>query len=149
MADRNREPDLVGLTTEIVAAYVAHNAVSTSFLRTLIQQVHQSLSVLAAGMVQEGVPPPQPQTPAVPIKKSYTADAVTCLECGLKFKILKRHIATDHHLEPDQYRAKWKLPSEYPMVAPAYRQRRSDLAKTMGLGRLAGEKRTKDSQAAL
>ncbi|WP_173087751.1 MucR family transcriptional regulator [Devosia sp. 1635] len=139
MSDQNNGPSLVGLTSEIVAAYVAHNSLGMTHLPSLIQQVHQSLIVLAKGVADEA--PPEVQTPAVPIKKSYTADAITCLDCGNKFKSLKRHINSDHDLTPDQYRAKWKLPNDYPMVSPAYSQRRSELAKTHGLGRLAGEKR--------
>jgi predicted transcriptional regulator len=84
----------------------------------------------------------EPQKPAVPVKKSVTPEAIVCLECGRKMKSLKRHINTDHELTPEQYRAKWELPKEYPMTAPAYSERRSELAKSYGLGRRAvGERR--------
>jgi predicted transcriptional regulator len=130
---QNTEPDFVVLTSEIIAAYVARNPVSTTDLPALITQVHKSLTVLATGVADE--PPPQPQTPAVPIKRSYTDDAIACLECGLRFKMLKRHLSENHDMEPEHYRAKWQLPDSYPMTAPAYSQRRSELAKTHGLGR--------------
>jgi predicted transcriptional regulator len=133
MSNQNAQTDFLGHAGAIVAAYVTRNPVSTNELPILIQQVHEALTRLATGVEHEA--PVPIQMPAVPIKRSYTADAITCLECGLKFKTLKRHLTGDHNLRPDQYRAKWKLPDDYPMVAPSYSQRRSDLAKAMGLGR--------------
>jgi predicted transcriptional regulator len=135
MPSQNTEPDFVGLTSEIVAAYVAHNAVSTTDLPKLIHEVYQGLCALASTSDNNVPAPASTPKPAVPIKKSYTAEAITCLECGLKFKTLKRHINTDHNLSSDQYRDKWNLPDNYPMVAPVYSQRRSELAKAVGLGR--------------
>jgi predicted transcriptional regulator len=136
MLPQNTEPDFVGLTSEIVAAYVARNPVSTTDLPALITQVHESLTLLTTGAADE-LPPP-PQTPAVPIKRSYTEHAITCLECGLHFKTLRRHLGVDHDLTPDQYIAKWNLPDRYPLVAPTYSQKRSEIAKELGLGRGSG-----------
>jgi len=138
VTNQNTEPDFVALTSGIVAAYVTNNPVSAGGLPTLIQQVHQSLTVLVTGTDKE--PPPPLQIPAVPIKRSYTDEAITCLECGLEFKMLRRHLGADHGLTPDQYLAKWNLPREYPLVAPTYSQRRSELAKASGLGRSSGGK---------
>ncbi|WP_349236861.1 MucR family transcriptional regulator [Devosia sp. 1635] len=133
--ERRTGPDLLGLTGEIVAAYVQHNSISTTSLPQLIQEVHQTLSGLETGATPQARPPPEHLTPAVPIKKSYTADSVTCLECGRKFTSLKRHIREAHGLGPEEYLSKWNLPRNYPMVAPAYGQLRSELAKTGGFGR--------------
>ena len=125
--------DLVELTTDLVSAYVSNNPVPASDLPSLIEQVHQSLSNLATGVKA----PPQEErlVPAVPIKKSITPDYLICLENGKKFKSLKRHLSSQHGMTPDEYRAKWSLPTDYPMVAPGYAAARSQLAKDMGLGR--------------
>ncbi len=125
--------DLVELTTDLVSAYVSNNPVPASDLPSLIEQVHQSLSNLATGVKA----PPQEErlVPAVPIKKSITPDYLICLENGKKFKSLKRHLSSQHGMTPDEYRAKWSLPADYPMVAPGYAAARSQLAKDMGLGR--------------
>ncbi|WIJ23418.1 MucR family transcriptional regulator [Devosia sp. RR2S18] len=135
MDEQEHAPDFVALTTDVVAAYVAHNSLSPMDLPTLIADVHSALRTTHAG--EPATPPVEPQRPAVPIKKSVAPEAVICLECGRKMKSLKRHLGTDHELSPDQYRAKWNLPKDYPMVAPAYAERRSELAKTHGLGRKA------------
>jgi predicted transcriptional regulator len=125
-ASINRE-----LTTEIVAAYVRRNQVASDHLGTLISTVHQALAGL-------GKQPPETggeRTPAVPIRRSVHPDYVVCLECGWRGLMVRRHLATGHGLTVEQYRARWNLPREHPMVAPAYSERRSSLAKEIGLGR--------------
>lgn len=136
--------DLLVRTAEIGSAYVSKNPIPTSALSALIGSVHQSLTVLAAGP-QEIAPE---LTPAVPVKKSVQNDYIVCLEDGKKFKSLKRHIGVHYGLTPDEYRKKWNLPSDYPMVAPAYAAARSALAKNMGLGRkkLASRAKPKPSR---
>lgn len=122
---------LVDLTADIVSAYVSHNVIPASELPTLINDIHGALGTLV------GRPPEAPkeeQKPAVPPKKSITPDYLICLEDGKRFKSLKRHLKTHYDLSPDQYREKWGLPSDYPMVAPSYAEARSRLAKEMGLG---------------
>lgn len=133
MADAMTAPDLLGLTAEIVSAHVSNNSVSVTDLPSLITEVHRTLATLGAGAPP---PPPEPekQIPAVPVKKSITADFLICLEDGKKMKMLKRHLQTSYNLTPDQYREKWGLPSDYPMVAPNYAKHRSSLAKKIGLG---------------
>ncbi len=125
------------LTGAIVAAYVAHNSISVTDLPGLIAETHASLQALGkpvpAAVIEEA------QKPAVPIRKSITPDYLICLEDGKKFKTLKRHLGNVFNLTPDQYRAKWKLLADYPMVAPNYTATRSALAKNLGLGRKAAE----------
>jgi predicted transcriptional regulator len=130
MSDQTDLP-LVVITTGIVANYVGNNAVPTSELPALIASVQAALVKLQSGPVEEAA---KVLTPAISIKKSITPDYIICLEDGKKFKSLKRHLRTQYDLSPDDYRAKWGLPSDYPMVAPNYAQARSDLAKSMGLG---------------
>lgn len=125
----------VEMTTEIVSAYVEHNSVPVSELPALIKSVHDSLDLLSGARKAEVVA--EPQQPAVPIKKSLSHDHIVCLEEGRRFKSLKRHLQAEHGLTPDAYRAKWGLGKDYPMVAPAYADARSNLAKTIGLGRKA------------
>jgi len=125
--------DLVTMTADVVAAYVAQNTLPSSELPALIQQIHSTLQQVASGGQHA---PDQPLTPAVPIKKSVTREYIICLEDGKKFKSLKRHLRSSFDLSPEEYRKKWGLPYDYPMVAPAYAQTRSDLAKSMGLGNL-------------
>ena len=122
----------IDLTTSIVSAYVSHNSLRVADLPDLIANVHSALSGLVApvDMPVSAAPP----TPAVPIKKSVTDEYIICLEDGKKFRSLKRHIGTVYNLSPEQYREKWGLPREYPMVAPAYSAIRSRLAKDIGLG---------------
>ena len=122
---------LVVITTGIVANYVGNNEVPTSELPALIASVQAALVKLQSGAVEETA---KVLTPAISIKKSITPDYIICLEDGKKFKSLKRHLRTQYDLSPDDYRAKWGLPPDYPMVAPNYAQARSDLAKSMGLG---------------
>jgi predicted transcriptional regulator len=124
--------DLVGMTSEIVSAYVSANQIQAQELPVLIRTVHSALSEVSssrAGGVDESV-----QEPAVSIKKSVTPDYIVCLEDGKKFKSLKRHLRTRYGMTPEEYRAKWGLPHDYPMVAPNYAKERSNLAKRMGLG---------------
>ncbi|MFN3171577.1 MAG: MucR family transcriptional regulator [Hyphomicrobiales bacterium] len=122
---------LVDLTADIVSAYVSHNVIPASDLPVLINDVHGALGTL---MGHPAEPPKEDQKPAVPPKKSITPDYLICLEDGKRFKSLKRHLKTHYDLSPEQYRDKWGLPSDYPMVAPNYAEARSRLAKEMGLG---------------
>jgi predicted transcriptional regulator len=126
--------DLIDLSTEIVSAYVSHNALSVTDLPKLIADVHMALRALRSGSAPE---PVEELKPAVPIKRSVAADYIVCLEDGKKFKSLKRHLKTHYDLTPEQYREKWGLPADYPMVAPNYSATRSRLAKDNGLGRKA------------
>ncbi len=123
--------EAVELTADIVSAYVTNNSVAAADLPKLIQQVHDALTQAASGPQAEPAPP---LTPAVPIKKSVTPDYLISLEDGRKYKSLKRHLNT-RGMTPDEYRAKWGLPKDYPMVAANYSAQRSNLAKTLGLGR--------------
>lgn len=131
------------LTASIVSAYVTKNSVPMANLAGLVASVHESLNKLAT----RAEPEPVPATPAVPIKKSVTPDYIISLEDGRKFKSLKRHLATHHGMTPEQYRAKWGLPPDYPMVAPNYAATRSELAKTMGLGRKSGPREAPPAKA--
>lgn len=123
---------LVELTAEIVAAYVSNHVVPVAELSTLIADVHSALNNTAAPV--PAVVPVEKPKPAVSVRKSVQDDQITCLECGGTFKSLKRHLMTHHNLSPEEYREKWDLPTDYPMVAPAYAEARSRLAKEMGLG---------------
>ena len=123
--------EIIEMTAEIVAAYVENNNISTGDLPALIQSVHRALTSVASG--GEAVEP-APKEPAVPVRRSITQDYLICLEDGRKFKSLKRHLRTKYNMSPEDYRAKWGLPKDYPMVAPSYAKARSDLAKQMGLG---------------
>lgn len=119
------------LTADIAAAYLRHNPIELSRVSALIADIHGCLSGLGQPKIEE----PSPLTPAVPVKKSVHQDYLVCLEDGKKLKMLKRHLANTFDLTPDQYRARWGLPADYPMVAPAYAEHRSALAKSIGLGR--------------
>ncbi len=123
--------DLIEMTAEIVASYVENNTISTTDLPALIQSVHRALHSVSSGA--EAVEA-APKEPAVPIRRSITPDFLICLEDGRKFKSLKRHLRTKYNMSPEDYRAKWGLAKDYPMVAPNYAKARSDLAKQMGLG---------------
>jgi predicted transcriptional regulator len=127
--------NLSELTADIVSAYVSNNSVRADELASLIGEVHAALQRAPNGAAE---PEPEPQEPAVPIRKSVTPDYLICLEDGKKFKSLKRHLQGEHGISPGEYRAKWGLKGDYPMVAPNYSEARSSLAKTMGLGRKAG-----------
>lgn len=125
---------MVGAVAKIVASYVAKNAVAQAEVPALIATVHRSLASLAAPPAKEAKRKPEPLRPPVPIKRSITPEHLICLEDGRKFKALKRHLRTTYSMTPDQYREKWGLPPDYPMVAPNYAKQRSELAKNMGLG---------------
>ena len=131
MDDSNE--DVLGLTSQIVSAHVSHNTVAPDALPSLIQEVYRTLVNIGKQPAQAEKP-----TPAVPVKQSVRQDRIICLEDGKSFSMLKRHLMTDHKLTPQQYREKWGLPRDYPMVAPNYAQTRSALAKKIGLGRKAG-----------
>lgn len=124
---------LLPLTADVVSAYVSNNPVPVGQLTELIASIHNSLSSLSGN--GNGANETEPQKPAVPIKKSVTPDFIISLEDGKRFKSLKRHLQTSYGMTPAEYRAKWSLPSDYPMVAPNYATARSQLAKKMGLGR--------------
>lgn len=123
--------DVISLAADIVAAYVINNTVPAAELPELIKSVQQALLAAAAAGVEQ---PKQELKPAVPVRKSVTPDHIVCLEDGKKFKSLKRHLRTHYDMSPDEYRQKWGLPADYPMVAPNYAAARSALAKKMGLG---------------
>jgi predicted transcriptional regulator len=123
--------EIIEMTADIVAAYVSANSVTAADLPSLIQSVHRALTGVAAGA---DVVEAAPREPAVPVKKSITPEFLICLEDGRKFKSLKRHLRTKYNMSPEDYRAKWGLPKDYPMVAPSYAKARSELAKQMGLG---------------
>ena len=122
---------ILEMTADIVSAYVGNNSVSAQELPALINSVHGALTQASTGGAEAQA---EPQEPAVSIRKSITPDYLICLDDGRKFKSLKRHLRTKYDMSPDEYRAKWGLPKDYPMVAPNYAKARSDLAKQMGLG---------------
>lgn len=132
---------LITLTADIVAAHVSNNSVAVSDLPVLIGSVHNALAGLTTGTTVEAAP-----EPAVPVRGSVKRDYIICLEDGKKLKMLKRHLMTHYGMTPEDYRAKWNLPADYPMVAPAYAEQRRDLAKAIGLGRLPGSGRKKETK---
>lgn len=129
------EEELLRMTADVVAAYVSNNPLPTAQLAEVINAVYGSLRSLE-GHVAE--PQPEPLKPAVPIRKSITSDYLVCLEDGKKLKMLKRHLRSTYNMTPDEYRTKWGLPPDYPMVAPHYAEQRSEFAKRIGLGRGTG-----------
>ena len=136
--------ELLEMTADIVSAYVGNNSVSATDLPALIANIHAALSQVTGGVVEVE---PEPKEPAVPVRKSITPDFLICLEDGRKFKSLKRHLRTKYNMSPEEYRAKWGLAKDYPMVAPNYAKARSDLAKQMGLGQ-GGRKPARAPRAA-
>ncbi len=122
--------ELLSLTTQIVSAHVGHNAVDPNDLPALIEQVYKTLANVGA----EPAPEPERPQPAVPVKKSVTPEYIICLEDGKQLKMLKRHLKTAYDMTPEEYRERWGLPADYPMVAPNYAKQRSKLAKDIGLG---------------
>lgn len=130
-AELEQNANLAELTADVVAAYVANNPVPIGNLAALIKDVHAALASAANGQTSAEN---TPANPAVPIRKSVTNDHIVCLEDGLKFKSLKRHLRTYHDMTPEEYREKWSLPADYPMVASSYSARRAELAKKIGLG---------------
>jgi len=129
MVDQSANQNVLGLTAQIVSAHVSNNSVPPDALPSLIQEVYKTL----AGVGKEPVSAERPQ-PAVPVKKSVFPDHIVCLEDGKKLKMLKRHLKTAYSMSPEQYRERWALPPDYPMVAPNYARHRSSLAKKIGLG---------------
>jgi predicted transcriptional regulator len=129
MADNPANTNVLGLTAQIVAAHVSNNPVSPDALPSIIQEVYKTL----AGVGREPPEPERPQ-PAVPAKRSIFPDYIICLEDGKKLKMLKRHLKTAYNMSPEQYRDRWGLAPDYPMVAPSYARHRSSLAKKIGLG---------------
>ncbi len=134
---------IITLTADIVAAHVSNNSVATGDIATLIANVHRALSSLGEPEAVEEVK----QEPAVSVRSSIKPDYIVCLEDGKKLKMLKRHLMTRYQMTPDDYRAKWNLPADYPMVAPNYAQTRKELALKIGLGRKAGVKLVRPARA--
>jgi len=137
MADE-RDETLLTLTADIVAAHVANNRVTISDLPSVISSVHAALAGLGKAPDE---PVEEPLTPKVSIRASIKTDHLICLEDGLKLRTLKRHLMSHHDLTPDQYRARWNLPADYPMVAPSYTEQRRNLALAIGLGKHSGGKK--------
>ncbi len=133
MPEIEQRAELVELTAKIVEAQVSNNAIAVADLPGLIATVHETLAAVGEGRAAKS-------EPAVSIKKSVRPDYIVCLEDGEKFKMLKRHLRTAHELTPDDYRKRWELPGDYPLVAPKYAEVRSELAKKIGLGRKLGTK---------
>jgi predicted transcriptional regulator len=135
VAPKIAEEELLRMTTDVVAAYVSNNTLPTAQLAEVINAVYSSLKSLEGQVAQVQ---PEPLKPAIPIRKSVTPEFLICLEDGKKLKMLKRHLRSTYNLTPDEYRSKWGLAPDYPMVAPNYAERRSEFAKKIGLGRSAG-----------
>jgi MucR family transcriptional regulator, transcriptional regulator of exopolysaccharide biosynthesis len=131
MSDSTGNPNYIELTAEIVSAYVSNNTVPAGEIPGLINQIYSALARVSG---KSGDVPSEPLRPAVSVKKSITPEYIVCLEDGKKFKSLKRHLRTQYNMTPEQYREKWALGADYPMVAPSYAAARSQLAKQMGLG---------------
>jgi len=142
MSDSLATSNYIELAADIVSAYVSNNSVSSGDLPNLINDVHSALMKVASGNIEVPIEAPKP---AVPVKKSVTLDYIVCLEDGKKFKSLKRHLRTQYGMTPEQYREKWGLPVDYPMVAPNYAKARSELAKEMGLGQQRRKRRSRAS----
>ena len=134
MANQENRSELLELTSEIVAAHVSNNTLSVNDLPQLIRDVYATLETVGTGNKAL-----DHLTPVVPIRKSVTPEFLVCLEDGKKLKMLKRHLKTSYNMTPEEYRQKWNLPRDYPMVAPNYAKQRSDLAKEIGLGRKSRE----------
>ena len=135
----------VDLTASIVSAYVSNNPTTASEIPALISQIHAALVRVSNSGLE---PVPEPAKPAVSVKKSMTSDYLVCLEDGKRFKSLKRHLRTQYNMSPEQYREKWGLPADYPMVAPNYAEKRRELAKKIGLGRKPGARRGRKPKTA-
>src|SRR5579862_8121430 len=134
-APKMADEELLRMTAEVVAAYVSNNTLPTAQLAEVINAVYSSLRGLERQVAE---PPPEPLKPAVPVRKSITPDFLVCLEDGKKLKMLKRHLRSTYNMTPDEYRTKWGLAPDYPMVAPNYAEQRSAFAKKIGLGRGTG-----------
>ena len=148
MATQDSSPDaeaadtLIMHTTDIVVSFIANNSIDAREVSSLIQNVHATLAGLGSGTVEE----PRPD-PAVSVRASVKKDHIVCLEDGKLLKMLKRHLMSDHDMTPDDFRARWGLPADYPMVASDYAEKRRDLAKKIGLGRMPGQKRGRRKKA--
>ncbi len=138
MSDTVKTGELLSLATNIVSAHVSNNSVAVSDLPQLIRDVYETLSAVHSGGERQAERP----TPAVPIKRSVTPDYIVCLEDGKKLKMLKRHLKTAYNMSPEEYRERWGLASDYPMVAPNYAKQRSKLAKQIGLGTRARRRKS-------
>ena len=135
MSDTDPSPtQLLEITTEIVSSHISNNPVAAADLPQVIAAVHAKLATL-------GRPVEQVRDPAVPVKKSIRKDSLVCLECGRSMKMLKRHLGTEHGMTPQEYRAKWRLPADYPMITPDYASKRQEIAKESGLGRGRGKRK--------
>jgi|TARA_R110002072_G_scaffold9326_8_gene45513 predicted transcriptional regulator len=137
MPEETKPSEILSLTSNIVAAHVANNSVAVSDLPELIRDVYKTLASVGGSVAKEAERP----VPAVSVKKSVTPDYVICLEDGKRLKMLKRHLKTAYDMTPEEYRDKWGLPSDYPMVAPNYAKQRSKLAKEIGLGTRSSKRR--------
>ena len=136
MSEQAKQSELLSLTTNIVAAHVSNNSVAVTDLPMIIRDVYETLSNVGTTRERE----PERPSPAVPIKKSVTPEYIVCLEDGKKLKMLKRHLKTAYDMSPEDYRERWGLAADYPMVAPNYAKQRSKLAKQIGLGTRARRK---------
>lgn len=140
MSEENEEnisrDDVLRMAVDVVAAYLSNNQVAAGQIPEVIHSIFNSLTTLEAPPSE---PLSEPQKPATPVRKSITPDYIICLEDGKKLKMLKRHLRTTYNMTPEEYRAKWNLPADYPMVAPNYARQRSEFAKQIGLGRKARE----------
>jgi predicted transcriptional regulator len=134
------DEELLRMTADVVAAYVGNNTLPTAQLGEVINAVYSSLKSLEGPVAQVQ---PEPLKPAVPIRKSVTPEFIICLEDGKRLKMLKRHLRSTYNMTPDEYRTKWGLAPDYPMVAPNYAERRSEFAKKIGLGRGTGRQATR------
>lgn len=141
---KSSQGEILRMTAEVVASYLGNNMVAAAQIPEVINTVYGALNGIG---LNGGDAKGEPQKPAVPIKKSITNEFIICLEDGKKLKMLKRHLRTTYGLNPDEYRAKWNLPADYPMVAPNYAAQRSAFAKKIGLGRTAGKPRGKGRKA--
>ena len=141
-APKVAEDELLRMTAEVVSAYVSNNTLATGQLGDVIQSVYNSLRTLEG---QAAEAPSEPLRPAVPVRKSVTPEYLICLEDGKKLKMLKRHLRSTYNLTPDEYRVKWGLAQDYPMVAPKYAAQRSEFAKKIGLGRGTGRNSARGS----
>lgn len=142
MTEPTKHTDLLALTTEIVAAHLANNTIPATEIPSLIERIYKTLSGLGTDTPLASASNERPQ-PAVPIRKSVMPDYIICLEDGKKLKMLKRHLKTAYGMTPEQYRERWGLPVDYPMVAPNYAKTRSRLAKDIGLGTGRSDKKSK------
>jgi len=136
----NRPDELLKFASDIVAAYVSNNPIAVSEIPAMIKSVHATLGGLAGGTFSEA---PTALKPAIPVKKSITPEYIICLEDGKKLKMLKRYLRSRYDLTPEEYRSKWGLPADYPMVAPNYAAQRSEFAKKIGLGKTAPATKTR------